>query len=795
MGWTKISVETSEGEEQIEVFLPVSRKEAVEFAFKDMLGADVNDMPDLITVLSYLLTVSNADWLANPSGVTFEVLSPSSANGILPMTQKAYEIIKYRDRPVYLYSGKGTDIREVLYGFSPGAYYLFLKNGVRYINASQGPFTPTATGNPVPTNALDFYKIIDFWTLSVTDYNLGMAVQEPTLTVPETYYPLQIIDHMAMIAVRNMLLDQSDYFNIVQVIKRGAWKTVIEKKALFDVRRFLHNPAPYLALFIKNGLQGEFSEDYALALGDKIAEAWADFQAKLLDMNLYPGFVFLGSPWLAYHSRDTEAQQLLDSLTLKFFDALKADPETAIKSFVTLSIAVTAPAVLDRLQYIYSYTSRLAKASDRANKVLTPINNMIENLQNFYQTFYSQYGLNRDEVINDVKSDPYNALISGKYALDVKVPSMAVPVAIASNTFYIPGYAFAIRKGVISFTGYADKSWLAKHKGIATITGLEKLVEGEMKNLTNLVQQTTEALAKLMQMTGRFTIDTTTEYTIQVENQTVTLKGPKGVVIDMGNYYKLVSLVPVDVPCPFTSVFYYRWTGSYYQIEPRNPFKPYAPYVPPTGCSNSLLTADQLFSMLGYGIAGVEPQIAPLEIAIILIFGMAMGAIISAHFLGAGNELVQAYSGQVKIYAEALENVNEGINAEKEAIETQHDLGSQISDLIELYLKENPDDPANKQIIDDYMKIMQEILGNIKDAQDAINNGMSSSAKISQNATEAWDKFIEEYGKILSIFSPSNVLKWVAIGGAILIGISVIPPILTTVITNTIRSTQEAMRR
>lgn len=761
MGWTKVEVQTSTGTEQIEVFLPVTRKEALETTYKDYLGGDTEKAPEVITLTSYMLYTTMRDPLSNPSNVTFSVLSPTGAGGILPLLPEAYKILKYHEKPVITITENGS----ILYGFSPGAYYLMLRNGVEDTPVSQGPYTPTSeTGQRPPEMSLGFYRTYRLHPVAVTDHYTGFGMGTPPLS--QGYYPLQVIDVLIKVAIDEVMLTP-DELTIRQVLYRGALNTMAKAKAPFDPVKLLHNPAPYLSTFVENGLQGEFDLETAKRIADQISEAWAIRKAKLLDMNLYPSVAFIGSPGMATGEDEVNIQRLATALN----EAMQKDPITAYKSYLTLAFAIAKPTVLEKLQYLKGQLQLLANTSSRAKEVVTPVLNMIDEVV----AFYNSLPVGHDEAVNWKPED----LTSGKYAYDLNFPPMAVPIVIDANVLYVPAYFYATKKSIVIFKGYSSKSWLAEHKNIATITGLSKLVEEDMKGAIEKATKVTETLTKIFNLEGRVAIDTETEYTIRVGGQTVNLKGPKALVIDAGDSYELLSIIPVVNSCPFTNRFRYDFINGNYYVTPLNPNDPAQRFIPENDCGELLLTADQLGQRLGYAVA----DLGPIYIAGLVIASMIAGAVIYSEFSGM-HELTNAYDHYATVLTESLQNINTGIQAENNAITVYGQVGTTLGNVIKDYIDKHPDDPANREIVQKYEDIVSDITGGIQKAQTSIDNGMKSSAEISKEATESWKEYTQQFGKILSILSPENLLKYALVGGAILVGIAVAPTLISSAVSS-----------
>ncbi len=757
MGWTKVTVQTGEGTEQIEVFLPTTRKEALESSYNDYLGGDTEKAPEVISVTSYMLYTTMRDPLLNPSGVTFSVMTPAGAGGILPLLPEAYKVLKYHEKPVITTTNNGS----ILYGFSPGAYYLMLRNGVTDTPVSQGPYTPTSTGTKPPETSLSFIRTYQLHPVAVTDHYTGFGMEMPPIA--QGLYPLQVIDVLIKVAIDELMLTP-DELQIREVLYRGAMNTMAKVKAPFDPVKLLHNPAPYLSVFVENGLQGEFDLETARKIADQISEAWAVRKAKLLDMNLYPTVAFIGSPGMA----TGEDFENIERLAMALNEAIQKDPITAYKSYMTLAFAIAKPTVLEKLQYLNGKLQLLKNTSDRAKQVVTPIINMVNEII----TFYTDLPVSHDDAVNWKPED----LTSGKYAYDLNFPSMAVPIVIDANVLYIPGNFYATKKSVVIFKGYANKSWLAEHKNIATITGLSKLVEEDMKNAIEQATKVTELLTKIFNLEGRVAIDNGTEYTIQIANQTVKLRGPKALVVDDGENYELFSIIPVVNACPFTNIFRYDFVNGQYYITPLNPDDPAERFVPETECGELLLTADQLGQKLGYAVS----DIGPVYVAGLVIAGMIAGAVIYSEFSGM-HELTNAYDHYATVLTESLQTINTGIQAQNNAITVYGQVGTTLGNVVKDYIDKHPDDPANREIVTKYENIVSDITNGIQKAQQSIDSGMKSSAEISKEATEGWDKYTQQFGKILSILSPENLLKYALVGGAILVGIAVAPTLVSSI--------------
>ena len=757
MSWTKATVTTAQGKEEIEVFLPVSRKEALESTLENFLGGGT-ELPEAITLSSYLLLTTMRDPLFNPSGITFSVLTPVGAGGILPLLPEAYRMLKYAEKPAIAITEKGS----LLYGFSPGVYYLMLRNGVIDTPVSQGPYTPASVKTQAqPNPSLGFYRVYYLHPVVVTDHYTGFGIGKPPIGYD--IYTLQVIDILISVALEERMLSPDDG-QMQAVLHRGAIETMKKLKAPFDPVKLLHNPAPYLRLFAENGLQGEFDLEKARFLADQIAEAWEIRKARLLDMNLYPTVAFIGSPGMA---TGEDLQNIL-KLATTLNEAMQKDPITAYKSFITLAFAIAKPTVLEKLRYLKEKFTQLKNASDRAKQVITPILNMIDNIINFYNSL----PIDHDEAVNWKPED----LTSGKYAYDLNFPAMAVPIVIDANVLYIPGHFYSTKKSVVIFKGYADKSWLAEHKNVATITGLSKLVKADMKKAVETAEKVAQLLAKVLNLEGRVVIDKTTEYEITIGNQRVKLKGPKGLVVEKETHYELFSIIPVMNACPFTNKFLYTVENGQYIVKPLNPDDPAKPFIPETECGSMLLTADQLGQTLGYSVA----EVPPIYIAGLVIAGVIAGAVVFSQITGT-HELTNAYDHYAMVLTESLQTVGEGIQAQNNAITVYGQVATTLGNVVKDYVNKHPDDPANREIVNKYEDIVSNIVGGIQHAQDSIDKGMKTSAEISKEATEGWNQYIQQTGKLLSILSPENLLKYALVGGAILVGIAIAPTLVSAV--------------
>ena len=108
-------------------------------------------------------------------------------------------------------------------------------------------------------------------------------------------------------------------------------------------------------------------------------------------------------------------------------------------------------------------------------------------------------------------------------------------------------------------------------------------------------------------------------------------------------------------------------------------------------------------------------------------------------------------------------------------------MATTLGNVVKDYVNKHPDDPANREIVNKYEDIVSNIVGGIQHAQDSIDKGMKTSAEISKEATEGWNQYIQQTGKLLSILSPENLLKYALVGGAILVGIAIAPTLVSAV--------------
>jgi len=875
MPWTEIEVQTGEGEEKIKIYMPATKKEAIEHMTnietaeitfwpsagitKDMIENQYSWAFEIVTPAQK--TVKSLAF--NPNNLGTAMLTPfAGGGGILPISTVAVDTLR-NIAPTLVAKDEETN-SGTLVAFSPGVWLYFFTEGrgIRYIELNEGGGggpTPTAVTNQPSSPFNDYILSIDQVVFGVTDPAtvLGVAV------------PFWWDDDLGSNQIGPLPILHSPIFDAVYALLRwlGADQFLARKTALavtlypavsrkpVDIMQVYFSPYPTImsaVLEVVNAITNGHPVQYApIAFNlspdvlsftqadlDKLHELLTtefDYRvSKLFDTHTYPvplsysspGFLdknSLDRPYLAIEKPLFEAYQKV----LKNGSDVDATVATirynmvegALSLFGLVEWLLCEYGTLGDICYNASALRNLNPPDDyladfyaqacsslRDTRGIEPeqgvcgrsnltahfqqkILPFLKKLVNQDSTFFEKWLTQRSSAdVGTAMSDLFKE--ANNAGLIYYIPSTTVGYAKTSHV-WLEGRMLAGVNGYLTIQFEATKTYLLEvfgKKFIETTDVKKQLEKG--KALAN-------AFAQALGLTNRFVIDTETKWTATLaNNKEVTFKGPTGAIAELEDRYIIYAFVPFKNTCPFTNLLKFHWNEEQkaWEVIPLNPDDPTTVWdvekeMQDTGCSALMLTTNELMARFGYTIADrtAEPQIAPIWAVAIIAVAVA-GAYMAHAYLEGMKAMTQMFTLYTKTTLQIARYVHEGQEYTRDVSNNATTIAQSTANLVLYYCTKNPDSELCQDALRKYLDIAKQAQDINQQAEKDINRGNEILQHIYEVYSDNYRRTVEEMSKANQLFSLEGLKTLALYGLGFVVGIAVIPPLLTTVITNSLRS-------